>query len=716
MHQAPGGRAWVLCVLFAITACDLDAYRLGGGGFGGDDGGDGDGGVNDDGGGGGGDGGGIDAAIDAGCVAFPERCDGDDDDCDGAIDEGFDLTQDPANCGACGTRCAQPNAAGTCEASACAYECLPGYVDLDGDVTNGCDYFCTESFNGLEVCDLADNDCDGTIDENLGLETNVDNCGSCGNKCLAINADATCDGGVCGYGACDPGFADLIGGIIGCEYACPVWPTTDEDCDGRDDDCDGLIDELPIAGLGDACADPGFEANLGVGRCTAGVRACTFGTPVCEGFVRPLADDSACNAVDDDCDGATDEDVDFDDPRTCGGCTPCDLPNAIEGCTGGGCTVVDCLPGFVDADGLAGNGCEYACSPTGPETCDGVDNDCDGDTDLDDGDLTPPPNFCKTLGACAGTTPTCVADPCTGATGWSCVYGAGAEVDACGDLPLEEAACDDADGDCDGDVDESYAAKGTTCDDGGVGVCRRTGVRVCAPSETALVCELTSPVVSPEAEACDGEDDDCDGDVDEDAPDEMVAVTGGTSTFYIYTYEASRPDATATGFGTASHRSCSRPGVFPWRTVTYAEASAACAAAGKRLCTEDEWQLACGGPAGLAFPYGDTYDRDACNGRDVDLDCTAPDSDQVATTGRSFACPIGASSQCVSPSGATDLSGNLREWTATPVGGTAFRVRGGGFDNIEEGLRCDFSFIAFEPDTAFPNLGFRCCADHAEAP
>jgi hypothetical protein len=57
------------------------------------------------------------------------------------------------------------------------------------------------------------------------------------------------------------------------------------------------------------------------------------------------------------------------------------------------------------------------------------------------------------------------------------------------------------------------------------------------------------------------------------------------------------------------------------------------------------------------------------------------------------------------------MSGNLREWTSTAVGTSAFRVRGGGYDNIEQGLQCDFSFIAFTPNTAFPNLGFRCCSD-----
>jgi hypothetical protein len=700
----------VALVATAVSACGLDVYTLGGDGTG-DDVQD-DGGIDDDGGGGNGDGGTDDAVPPDACVAFPETCDGTDDDCDGETDEGFDLTMDPANCGGCGNRCAQPNAAGTCVDSDCEYECLPGFVDLDGDVTNGCDYFCSVTNGGVEICDISDNDCDGDTDEGLDLDNDELNCGTCGNHCLALNAEPICDMGDCTFGACDPGFADVIPAIAGCEYACPVDPAVAEDCDGVDDDCDGVVDDLPIPGLGADCADPGFELNLGVGRCTPGVLACSFGVEVCQGFVRPLFDDSACNTVDDDCDGPIDEDVDFTDPRHCGTCANvCNLANAIEGCVAGGCTVVACLPGFVDEDGDDSNGCEYGCTPTGPETCDGLDNDCDGEFDLDDGDLNAPSNFCEMLGECAGTMPTCAADPCGGGVGWTCAYGGDAEVDVCGDLAFQETECDDLDNDCDGQTDESYVALGDDCDDDGIGVCRRTGEMVCATTQDALECDLTSPVVPPSPEECDNEDDDCDTFVDEDAPDDMVAVSNGATTYYMYTYEASRPDADDNGFGNANHRACSKPGVLPWRSVTHTEAAAACLAAGKRLCTEAEWELSCGGASGFDFPYGNSYDADACNGRDVDLDCTAPDSDEVALTGEAFGCPAPAVSECVSPTGAYDLSGNLREWTSTPVGGSAFRVRGGGFDNIDEGLRCDFSFIAFAPGSAFPNLGFRCCAD-----
>ena len=44
-----------------------------------------------------------------------------------------------------------------------------------------------------------------------------------------------------------------------------------------------------------------------------------------------------------------------------------------------------------------------------------------------------------------------------------------------------------------------------------------------------------------------------------------------------------------------------------------AVAKSACESASKRLCTRDEWVLACKGQAGTKFPYGDSFDRAKCN-------------------------------------------------------------------------------------------------------
>ena len=62
-------------------------------------------------------------------------------DCDGASDNGCEtLLVTVTDCGECGLPCSVPNAVTTCDAGECAVdECLAGFGDCDGELTNGCE-------------------------------------------------------------------------------------------------------------------------------------------------------------------------------------------------------------------------------------------------------------------------------------------------------------------------------------------------------------------------------------------------------------------------------------------------------------------------------------------------------------------------------------------------------------------------------------------------
>jgi Sulfatase-modifying factor enzyme 1/Putative metal-binding motif len=705
-----------------------------------------------------------------GCAPRPEECNGLDDNCNGLVDETFELNTDPQNCGRCGVVCKFANAATTCSIGRCHMaDCEAGFVDLNRMEQDGCE--CQVSNGGVEICDGKDNDCNGVVDDGFDVQTSVDDCGTCGRRCEYPRAAATCTAGMCAMGACDPGFIDLDHNPrTGCEYPCVPSNGGVEVCDGQDNNCDGTVDESDER-VGQRCwpeATVGCDVASGQcrGGCAFGTYACLPGGLVCQKAVLPQPD--ICDGMDNDCDGVVDEDFDLqNDPRACGTCNHvCEVPNAVPGCAAGSCVIRACRTGFVDLNGLLADGCEYACTPDGPEVCDGKDNDCDGLVDTDDPDLLfPMVNFCSQVGECGkgpggsakfaeATFPSCV--QATGAMrpDWICNYPPSVQLFAPNQVLGDETWCDGLDNDCDGLVDE-HAAVGGSCLDNSLGECKKTGVFRCQADKTlAAACDTTGAVVpTPHDEVCDGKDNDCDGLVDEswDNPpglpqcpggdckgirDDLVHVTAAGADYYVYRNEATRVDATAAAQGTLEDRSCSRTpdGVplRPWTLVNLAQARAACQGAGMRLCRVtrvaecsssavvlDEWGLACA--AGLtcpdgprAYPYGCSYDGNACNG----VDRAAADA--VAT---------GSLAMCVTPDldgsapgdqTINDMSGNVAEWTddcrstlADGSGRRAFTLRGGSFTNVAGALRCDFMALVVAENFSFNDTGFRCCSSCA---
>jgi RHS repeat-associated protein len=239
---------------------------------------------------------------------------------------------------------------------------------LDAEAESGADAEpdgCTPSASSDTQCNDVDDDCDGVTDEDF------------------VESPTSC-----GVGACvRTGFAQCVLGEV-IDTCTPGEPALEDvTCDGIDDDCGGTADEdyLPV------------EATCGVGACArSGVTACVQGsvTGTCVPG-SPAANDSVCNGVDDDCDGAADEEY-VSQPTTCG--TGACAATGIATCVGGG-VINSCAPGTPAANDA---------------TCNGVDDDCDlaFDEDYQTVTTTCVVGGCNATGtrSCAGGT---VVDDCT---------------------------------------------------------------------------------------------------------------------------------------------------------------------------------------------------------------------------------------------------------------------------------------------------------------
>jgi Notch-like protein len=655
----------------------------------------------------------------------PEVCDNQDDDCDGVVDDGFDKMNDPQHCGGC-TACNLPFAIEGCSMGACTVaSCDFGHYDEDGLANNGCEYQCIPT--GAEACDQADNDCDGNIDEGISLTNDPNNCGTCGHVCSFPNAGATCSNSNCQLGACNPNFYNLNNiASDGCEYGCILSNGGVEVCDSLDNDCDGTVNDGNPGG--------GVSCGTNTGECSTGTTQCVGGQITCPNDIEPVAE--SCNNLDDDCNNVVDNGFDkMNDVRYCNSCAGCNLDHAVAGCSMGSCTVAGCLAGWVNLNNLPGDGCEYQCTASGQEVCDGRDNDCDGLVDAADPSILVPSNFCDPQGECAGTSPTCA-----GMAGWDCVYtDPDVERQPNGDPVAEETRCDGKDNDCDGGADEVYPLKNTACAEDGtfsttrkLGICRGTGALICNAAQNGLRCNVTMAGQAPTSETCNNKDDDCDGHLDE--PYDANAFTGvrdslvgpltvNGASVVMYRYEASRPDATGAFAGLVETRACSTvsPAArIPWAGGDLNEVRTACQKAGMRLCrvtrnvsgqvVTDEWGRFCEGAANNTFPYGGVYSATNCNGSDYDPVPGGVNEDQAVATGS-----LGT---CVSADNSSDQSGNLKEWVDDPrtvSGQTVYTLRGGSFDNYREGLTCDFDLTVVPTTYTFSHTGFRCCSVNCTA-
>ena len=627
-----------------------------------------------------------------------EVCNGVDDDCDGQVDDEDTSVTDPETwyvdadgdghgddataTVACEPSGGEVGTGGDCddtdarmhpgaEETDCAdptdYNCdgSTGYADADGDGWAACtecdDADASVSPAGTETCNAVDDDCDGTTDENDAVDAST------------WYADTDGDG----YGdpaspsvACDAP-AGFVGDDTDCDDGDPaVNPAASEVCNLVDDDCDGATDDDDTPtdpddwyrdadgdGYGDpasvstACEQPSDHV-ASAGDCDD-----------TDSAVSPVGVE-VCNGVDDDCDGATDDDDAPADPATWyedldgdgyGGTTTasaCDAPAgyvaAAGDCDDGdtafhpGATETDCSDpedyncdgstGYLDGDGDGWAACEdcddadRAVSPVATETCNGVDDDCDGVTDG--------PTAADVLTWYADADADGHGDVSTAAPECDAPAGYVASADDCDDTssdvsPDAAEVCNGVDDDCDAltdDADASVTGQGTTYDDADGDTYGDAGdptTSCTTPSGNVSNdddCDDTSGAVSPAAtEACNGADDDCDGLTDDADP----SITGQTTSY---------DDADGDTYGDAT------------------DATTACSTPSGNVSNDDD----CDDTSSVVSPAA----TEACNGVDDDCDGAVDEASAVdASTwyrdadGDGYGTPATSAPGCSAPSG-----------------------------------------------------------------
>ncbi len=160
-------------------------------------------------------------------------------------------------------------------------------------------------------------------------------------------------------------------------------------------------------------------------------------------------------------------------------------------------------------------------------------------------------------------------------------------------------------------------------------------------------------------------------------------------------------------------------GQYPIIYVSWYEALELCQLQGKRLCDEDEWTFACEGEDAQPYPYGDGYTRDpskcitdsqwlAYNEKSMvprDGDMAGHEMDRLWN---GFAS--GAQTECRSPKGVYDMTGNVDEWTRSVRPGERPSILKGGYWGPVR-TRCRPSTRSHDQNHTFYQQGFRCCAD-----
>ncbi|MFO0660796.1 MAG: hypothetical protein U0165_13330 [Polyangiaceae bacterium] len=282
--------------------------------------------------------------------------------CNGNNADGCEINSNTslANCGGCNLNCAFANAGAQCLTGNCVMgSCNAGFKDCNGSNTDGCEININTSLancggcnlncdlanaaescvNGactLGACNAGYKNCNNNPADGCEINSNTDvnNCGACGQLCDLANAAESCVNGTCTLGACSSGFGN-----------CNNNPT---------DGCEtNLTNNASNCGAcGTVCNLPNAVAGCTSSNCT--VSSCNAGFKNCNGIAS------------DGCEINTTNDV-----NNCGGCgIVCSAANGTAACVNSACVVNTCNPGFADCNNNPADGCEIN-TTNNPNNCNG---------------------------------------------------------------------------------------------------------------------------------------------------------------------------------------------------------------------------------------------------------------------------------------------------------------------------------------------------------